>query len=88
MATPFIAGTVTLGLEARRRAFPTSPLTPLQVRGLLESSALDRGPQGKDNDWGAGLVDAAGGSHERHDRFSDHLSDADLSSVANNGCGR
>ena len=59
MATPFISGAVALGLQ-RRKESSMSSLSPLQVRGLLESSALDRGPQGKDNDWGAGLVDVAG----------------------------
>ncbi len=59
MATPFVSGAVALGLEAHRTAFPTSPLTPLQVRGLLENSSLDRGAQGKDIDWGAGLIDVA-----------------------------
>jgi serine protease AprX len=59
MATPFASGTLALGLEARRRSFPASPLTPLQVKGLLETTATDRGPQGKDVDWGAGLVDVS-----------------------------
>ena len=33
------------------------PLSPAQVRQNLESTAQDRGPAGKDNDWGAGLID-------------------------------
>jgi len=51
MATPFVAGTVALGLQARA-------MTPAEVRQLLEATAQDRGPAGKDNDWGAGLLDA------------------------------
>lgn len=51
MATPFVAGTIALALQAR-------PMTPSQVKQLLESTAQDRGPAGKDNDWGAGLLDA------------------------------
>jgi serine protease AprX len=51
MATPFVAGTVALGLQA-------SIMTPTQVRENLEAAAQDRGPTGKDNEVGAGLVDA------------------------------
>lgn len=51
MATPFVAGTVALALQAR-------PMTPAEVRQLIETTAQDRGPAGKDNDWGAGLLDA------------------------------
>jgi serine protease AprX len=51
MATPFVAGTAALALA-------TNPsLTPSQVRSLIEGTAQDRGPAGKDNDWGAGLLD-------------------------------
>jgi len=49
MATPFVAGTIALGLEAGA--------TPAAVRQNLEATAQDRGPPGKDNDWGAGLID-------------------------------
>jgi len=49
MATPFVAGTIALGLHAGS--------TPAAVRPNLESTAQDRGPSGKDNDWGAGLID-------------------------------
>ncbi|GAA1929519.1 S8 family serine peptidase [Nocardioides marmoribigeumensis] len=51
MATPYVAGAVVLGLQAVPAA------TPAQVRTALESSALDVGVPGKDDEWGAGLVD-------------------------------
>ncbi len=51
MATPYVAGAVALALEAAPGA------TPAQVRTALTSSALDVGTGGKDNDWGAGLID-------------------------------
>lgn len=50
MATPFVAGTIALALQARA-------MTPAEVRQNLESTAQDRGAAGKDNDWGAGLID-------------------------------
>jgi len=50
MATPFVAGTIALGLQA-------GPMSPTQVRQNLEYTAQDRGIAGKDNDWGAGLLD-------------------------------
>jgi len=49
MATPFVAGAVALALQAGA--------LPANVRQNLESTAQDRGPAGKDNDWGAGLID-------------------------------
>jgi serine protease AprX len=51
MATPFVAGTAVLALDAN------PAMTPAGVRSLVESTAQDRGPAGKDNDWGAGLLD-------------------------------
>jgi serine protease AprX len=54
MATPFVSGTVALALQA-------SPgWGPSQVRGALEGTADDRGAPGKDNDYGAGLLDGYG----------------------------
>jgi serine protease AprX len=51
MATPFVSGAVALALEA-------SPgWTPADVRTALEGTAADRGLPGKDNDYGAGLID-------------------------------
>lgn len=52
MATPFVAGTAALALDA------DPSLTPSGIRALIEGTAQDRGPAGKDNDWGAGLLDA------------------------------
>src|SRR5215470_13411320 len=59
MATPFVAGTVALMLQA---ASPFRP-TPATIRAILADTAQDRGPLAagglavKDNDWGYGLLD-------------------------------
>ena len=51
MATPFVAGTAALALQAN------PSLDAAGVRALIEGTAQDRGAPGKDNDWGAGLLD-------------------------------
>ena len=51
MATPFTSGTLALALQGE----PT--LTPALLRTVLEATAQDRGAPGKDNDWGAGILD-------------------------------
>ena len=51
MATPYVAGAVALALEVAPAASPPS------IKAALTGSALDVGPAGTDNDWGAGLVD-------------------------------
>ena len=51
MATPFVAGTVALALQAQ------PALTPAGAKQLVETTAQDRGATGKDNEWGAGLLD-------------------------------
>jgi subtilisin family serine protease len=52
MATPHVAGTVCLMLSK------DPELTPAEVDSILEITAVDRGPNGKDNDFGAGRIDA------------------------------
>ncbi len=52
MATPHVSGAVALILS--KNPF----LTPAEVDQILETTALDLGPLGKDNDFGAGRIDA------------------------------
>jgi serine protease AprX len=57
MASPFVAGTAALMLQAN------STLKPAELSGMLAATARDRGPKGsggkavKDNLYGAGLLD-------------------------------
>ena len=51
MATPFVAGAVALMLDA------DGTLTDADVKSILSATSKDRGPAGKDNDWGWGLID-------------------------------
>jgi serine protease AprX len=52
MACPHVAGTVCLMLSKNPN------LSPEAVDSILEVTAVDRGPAGKDNDFGAGRIDA------------------------------
>ncbi len=52
MATPFVAAAAAV-IEAAR---PTC--TPAAIEAVLESTATDRGPAGRDDLYGAGVVDA------------------------------
>ncbi len=52
MATPHVAGTVALMLQKNNL------LSPAEVDEILETTALDLGPPGKDNDYGAGRIRA------------------------------
>ena len=52
MATPHVAGTVALMLEKN----PTLQLS--EVKTILEHTAVDLGPSGKDNEYGSGRINA------------------------------
>lgn len=52
MATPHVSGLVALMLSKN------PSLTPGQIDEILEETALDLGPAGKDNDYGAGRIRA------------------------------
>ncbi|MEO0093267.1 MAG: S8 family serine peptidase, partial [candidate division WOR-3 bacterium] len=52
MATPHTAGIVALMLQKNPE------LLPWQIDSILEVTAVDLGPAGKDNDFGAGRIDA------------------------------
>src|SRR4030042_4917704 len=52
MATPHCAGTVALMLQ--KNAF----LTRVEIDSILQVTSVDLGPGGKDNDYGAGRIDA------------------------------
>lgn len=52
MATPHTAGVVALMLQKNHS------LTMVQIDSILETTAIDLGAAGKDNDFGAGRVDA------------------------------
>ena len=51
MSTPHVAGAVALILEANPK------LDPAQVKEILQLTAVDLGPPGTDNEFGAGRVD-------------------------------
>jgi serine protease AprX len=51
MATPFAAGSIALALQA------APGWTSAIAQTALEATAEDFGPPGKDQDWGAGLID-------------------------------
>jgi len=53
MATPHVAGAVSLLLQSNEN------LTPKEVKYILEASALKLGETGKDTKYGSGLIDAA-----------------------------
>ncbi len=52
MATPFVSGAIALAVQDRIAA-----MTPAYIKELLITNAKDLGPEGTDNDWGAGLID-------------------------------
>src|SRR3989344_855276 len=53
MSTPIVSGFAALLLESN------PSLTPQQVKELIESSAIDLGAAGKDEQYGAGVLDAS-----------------------------
>jgi serine protease AprX len=52
MATPHVAGAIALMLQKNDDLFPA------EIDSILETTSVDLGPAGKDNDFGAGRVDA------------------------------
>lgn len=52
MATPHVSGTAALMLEKN------PALRPSEIKQILESTAVDLGPAGKDNEYGSGRIDA------------------------------
>lgn len=61
MATPFVAGVVALLLAKHRAAGGATPVvTPQQLIEHLQRTATDAGPQGKDPNYGYGLINPDG----------------------------
>ncbi len=52
MAAPYVSGTVALMLEKN------PALKPSEIKQTLESTAVDLGPAGQDNDYGSGRINA------------------------------
>ncbi|HUF86819.1 MAG TPA: S8 family serine peptidase [Thermohalobaculum sp.] len=94
MSAPFISGVIALMLEADPTLgdWDSNGLPHEKVRAILEATAVDRGPAGKDNEWGAGLVDALASVAEAHPDTASYTPTAypgytyiDNGSVPNNG---
>ena len=56
MATPHVSGAAALLLQAARQ-LGTTP-SPAQIKSILENTSVDKGLAGKDNNYGAGRIDA------------------------------
>lgn len=50
MATPHVAGLAALMVGAN------PSITPAQIRSIIAATAIDRGPIGRDNAWGEGII--------------------------------
>lgn len=58
MATPFASGVAALAMAAYRdREDWTPSVRVAKVREIIKATAQDKGPDGKDNRWGWGVVD-------------------------------
>jgi len=58
MAAPHVSGVAALVIAKRYQSTGQYP-SPDEVRAALEATAEDKGPQGWDKEYGAGIVDAA-----------------------------
>lgn len=59
MATPFVAGVVALAVASRRAIGAMPILNEAGLKTLLQNTATDAGPPGKDVGFGWGLIDPA-----------------------------
>lgn len=57
MATPYAAGAAALAWQALGQGAQPGSTGTASIRAGMESTAADRGKSGKDDDWGAGLID-------------------------------
>ncbi len=73
MACPHVSGVIALMLAAN----PT--LEPVEVRDILFDTAFDLGDPGRDDHFGAGLVDAAAAVAQAAERGGDGVADPRLS---------
>ncbi|MFZ1685237.1 MAG: S8 family serine peptidase, partial [Candidatus Zixiibacteriota bacterium] len=58
MSGPVITGVVALMYQQQNISFPSTPILPSTIRGVLINTAIDLGPVGPDYQYGWGKVDA------------------------------